>query len=587
MSSLRHLWFDSRHLLGNPAGQTLLTELDALGTRTRETILLIGDRLAAISLTLAQTFCRVAPAAWRTFGAKEFPRWVAIGERLAGEEPASRDGAAAYFTIDPHSLSLIGLDIAEEWSEIGRGTLQVSRRLGSQFFQSSAPLLVTLPAPIPDRLGAWVKHGCALLRAKGWKGEFLAASYFEAAPAALPVLSSAEMAAWAKLGMLVQDSGPWTFYTTLPTGFAAFSGIERMELLTACHQAASLAPKVVSEVFLHIPVALVPFPVHLRTLLLSLLVPVIRTEPTAILPLLPLLSHFMKTVPLDQDPWLQEQLATLAQRFSAGVPAVIRTLPRVCEETGKQGIADWLTKGLDVAKDNAAAGIAYFALESRSSLRQLRQSSQGVDLDEVQELLRKYIQMLSGTPVGIRKQEMFAYPPPLEEFPFYSDALPLPARVDMLPTYEENFRLFRLVAVQQAGRREFGTYDFSLAELWPQLPPHVRRLLKDDHDPLGGLAEYFRCFPHPDVLEALFVVVETQRVMTHMSRVYRGLQEELHWVTTLELPSLVPDLLLPLVPQLRARGREHNTVYDSALAAAEVYAQLLSAIVAEIGRAHV
>ena len=201
MSSLRHLWFDSRHLLGNPAGQTLLGELEALGGRVRETILTTGDRLAGISLTLAQTFCRTAPTAWRVFGAEEFPRWVAIGERLASEEPSSRDGAAAYFAIDPQGLSTLGLGLTETWADIGRETLKVSRRLGAQFFQGSAPLLTTLPGPIPERLQAWATHGSSLLKMKGWKGEFLAVSYFEAAPAALPILSGEEMAAWAKLGI--------------------------------------------------------------------------------------------------------------------------------------------------------------------------------------------------------------------------------------------------------------------------------------------------------------------------------------------------------------------------------------------------
>ena len=580
MSSLRHLWFDSRHLLGNPAGQALLVELDALGGRTRETILATGDRLAVLSLTLAQAFCRVAPAAWRAFGAKEFPRWVEIGERLAGEEPLSREGAAAYFAIDPHSLSLVGLGAAEQWSEIGRETLKVSRRLGSQFLQSSAPLLATLPVPVSDRLRAWAKHGCALLRAKGWKGEFLAVSYFEAASAALPVLSNDEIAAWATLGMLVQDSGPWTFYATLPKGFVAFSETERMLLLLASQHGATIAPKAATEVFLHLPPMLAPFPPHLRAFLLSLLVPVVRTDPVATLPLLPFLTSFVRSVQLDQRPWLQERLAALAQQFPVAVSPVIRILPRVCEEAGGNGVGEWLTKGLQVAKDNAAAGVAYFGLESRTSLRQLRQSSQGVDLEEVQELLRKCIQMLSGTSVGIRKHEIFAYPPPLEEFPSYSDALPLPARVDVLPTYEENFRLFRLVAMQQAGRREFGTYDFSLADLWPQLPTPVRQLLRADREPNGGLAEYFRCFPHPDILEALFLVLETRRVMRQMGRAYRGLQEELRWATALDLPSLLPELILPLLPQLGLRGRDHQSVYDSALVAAEVYVQLLSAIAA-------
>jgi hypothetical protein len=579
MSSLRHLWFDSRHLLGNPAGQTLLAELDALGGRTRETILATGDRLAGVSLTLAQAFCRVAPAAWHVFGANAFSRWVAIGERLAAEEPSSRDGATAYFTIAPHNLSVLGLELVEAWCEVGRDVLKVSRRLGTQFFLSSAPLLTTLPAPIPDRLRAWATHGSALLKTKGWKGEFLAVSYFEAAAAALPVLDNEEMAAWAKLGVLVQDTGPWTFYTALPKGFASFSGPERMSLFTACHRAASLNAKIAAEVFFQVPPVLVLFSPDLRSLLLSLLVLVIRTDPAVIPSLLLLLPSFVKSIQLDQHAWLQERLMIVARQFPAGIPPALRTLPRVSEETGRAGVEAWLAKGLDVAAGNASAGVAYFALESRTSLRQLRQSSQGVDLEEVQELLRKYIQMLSGTSVGIRKYDIFAYPPPLEEFPFVSDALPLPARVDILPTYEDNFRLFRLVALQQAGRREFGTYDFSVAELWPQLPSTVRQLLKDDQEPTGGLADYFRCFPHPDILEALFVVLETQRVMSSMSRIYRGIQDEIYWATLLELPSLLPDLLLPLLPQLRARGRSHLTVYDSARVAGEVYAQLLSAII--------
>ena len=238
MSSLRHLWFDNRHLLGDAVGQALVAALDALGSRPRETILNTGDRLAAISLTLAQTFCRTAPAAWQAFGAKGFSRWVRIGERLAAEEPASRDGAAAYFAIDPHAVARLGLPLVEEWAAIGRETLKVSRRLGTQFLQTSAPLLATLPEPLLQRLRAWATYGSALLGAKGWKGEFLAVAYFEAAPVALPVLSGEEMAEWAKLGLLVQDSGPWTFYSKLPVKFAALTVPQRLSLLRDCQAAA-------------------------------------------------------------------------------------------------------------------------------------------------------------------------------------------------------------------------------------------------------------------------------------------------------------------------------------------------------------
>lgn len=576
MSSLRHLWFDSRHLLGDVAGQTLLVALDNLGAKPREKILATGDRLATISLTLAQTFCRTAPTAWRTFGPKEFSRWVQVGERLASEEVSSRDGAAAYFAVDPQALARVGLAIAEEWAEIGRETLGVSRRLGTQYLQTSAPLLPFLPGPLPQRLRSWAKHGSSLLSAKGWKGEFLAVAYFDAAPAALPFLSDDEMRTWAKLGVLVQDSGPWTFYARLPQGFSHLAETERLPLLLASQTAATIAPKAAEESFFALPPVFLAAPVVLKPFLLGLLLPVLRTNPVAIPPLAQLIAPLLKALPLESRPGLQERLVALASAFPAGVPALVRMLPRVFEETGESGVCEWLTKGLEVAQTNATAGVAFFALESRTSLRVMRHASQGVELEEVQELLRKYMHMLSGVSVGIRPIDTLTYPPPLEAYPQYCDELPLPTRVDLLPTYEENFRLLRVLAVHQAARREFGTYDFSLETLWPRLPVALQQLLGSDLEPSGGLAEYFARYPHPDVCEALFLLFETRRIISCVASAYRGLTDDLCWVEDLALPSLLPVFLTDVVGGLLRAVHQPQTVYDSALFAGESYLRLLS-----------
>lgn len=580
MASLRHLWFDNRHLLGDAAGQKLLSALEHLGPRSRETILATGDRLAAVSLTLAQIFCRNAPVAWQTFGAKEFSRWVQIGERLASHEPASRDGAAAYFAVDPRALAHVGLDVADEWAEIGRDTLRISRRLGSQYMQTSAPLLPSLPGPLPQRLRAWARHGSALLGAKGWKGEFLAVAYFDAAPVALPLLNDAEMQAWARLGVLVQDAGPWTFYAKLPQGFARLNEEERLAVLLNSQTAAGISAKAAEESFFCLPSIIAAVSQPLRSFLLGLLLPVLRTNPAAILPFAPLVVPFLKSLTVEQRPALQERLVGLAQAFPAGVPALIRTLPRVFEETGERGTVEWLTKGLNVAQDNTTAGVAFFSLESRTSIRVMRQASQGVDLEEVQELLRKYIHMLSGTTVGIRPYDNFSYPPPLEQYPAYCDELPLPTRVDLFPTYEDNFRLFRVLAVQQAGRREFGTYDFSFATLWPSLPPALRQLLGEEVEPTDGLADYFTRFPHPDIVETLFMLFETRRINTHIAAAYHGLRDDLQWAETLVLPSVLPEFLVDIVGNLVKNAHPARTAYDSALAAGEVYLRLLSLVAA-------
>ncbi len=583
MSSIRNLWFDTRHLLGDARGHALLVELNALPESARETILAAGDRLADSSLTLAQVFCRNAPASWRAFGADVFPRWVQVGEQFIRHEPTSREGATAYFSIPPDELAQLGLDQAEAWAAIGREVLCISRRLGSQFLHTSAPLLASLPTPIESRLHAWAKHGSALLGEKGWRGEFLAVSYFSAAPVALPILSPQEMREWAALGVLVQDSGPWKFYTTLPNGFAELAEKIRLQLLVDCQTAASHSPKAAEAIFVQLPAVLAGLPTPLRAFLLTILAPVIRSDPTALPPLFALMGPCLKAIESERRPALRNALVGLAQDFAPGIPPALRTLPRAYEEAGEQRLLEWITKGRAIGRAGTEAGVAFFALESRTSLRVLRHDDTGIDLEEVQEVLRKYIQMLSGLAAGIERQEFFSYPPALEEFPVPGDAIPLPARIDLFSTYEENFRLFRALAVLQAGRREFGTYAFHLERLWPQLSEEVRQLREEGepphNQPTGGLPAFFSCFPHPHVVEGLFLLAETQRIAHRVGQSYRGLREELEWLNSLSLPSLLPETLRTLFATLTIPSQPSHTVYDSARWAAETYQRIVSSLV--------
>ena len=375
-------------------------------------------------------------------------------------------------------------------------------------------------------------------------------------------------------------AGPWTFYASLPRGFAELTSEERLLLLRSCQEATRVSTKAATEVFSLLPPVLLPFAPALRHLLLLLLTPAVRTDPASVPLTLPLLGPFVKSVTLESRPQLREPLLEVARQFPAGILPLIRTLPRAFEETGEPYVIDWLMRGLAIAADNATAGVAFFALESRTSLQVLRQSSSAVALEEVRERLRKYMHMLSGTTVGIVPQAVLSYPPALETFPIIADALPLPARVDVFPTYEDNFRLLRMWAVQQAGRREFGTYTFALGEMWPRLSPAVQQLMTSGEAHSGGLAEYFRCFPHPEIVEALFLLLETQRVNVALERHYRGLGGDLQWMASLSLPSLIPEVLHTAVSGLGFPTVSHTTVYDSARTAAEVYRTVLSSLVA-------
>jgi hypothetical protein len=105
--------------------------------------------------------------------------------------------------------------------------------------------------------------------------------------------------------------------------------------------------------------------------------------------------------------------------------------------------------------------------------------------------------MVSGAPATARPFEGLTLRPPLEDDPG-RDEVALPLRVDAFPTYEENARLYRLLAAQVAGRRAFGTYADR------------------------GLVTRLRDPERPALLEPFFLLAEGVRVQHRLAATYPG-----------------------------------------------------------------
>src|SRR5262249_52664763 len=114
---------------------------------------------------------------------------------------------------------------------------------------------------------------------------------------------------------------------------------------------------------------------------------------------------------------------------------------------------------------------------------------------------------LSGEGVTVRGVDGFSLRPPLEDIPAERE-VGLPIEVDLLPTHEENCRLYRFLATQLAGRREFGTYA-------------------DE-----GLRARLRDPAEPELLEHLVLVAEGVRVHHRLAAAYAGLAGEAEWAGT-------------------------------------------------------
>jgi hypothetical protein len=226
--------------------------------------------------------------------------------------------------------------------------------------------------------------------------------------------------------------------------------------------------------------------------------------PSDLAAVLPIAATLLAAVPPGRRLDALATAGRVADGFPAGVPALLRALPRVFEDVEQPPLEAWLAHGLAIADESADAGRAYFALESRTSVAVLRDSRVAIALDEAQGVLRKVVQMLTARPATPRPAGRFGLRPALEAADGAA-TLALPSSIDVLDAYEDNRRLYGVLAALLAARRLHGTYDDAAAL-----------------EALG--AEDRAAF-----LEDLFLVAEGYRTAHRMGGEYPGVGAETAW----------------------------------------------------------
>ncbi len=504
MDSVRALWFES-HLFGDREGRRAHAAAERLGPQAHTTILAVADRLATASPVVAQQFYRCAWAVWTVLGAESFARWADLGCALLTHDLALRDAALAYFSVRPRALARMGLDRLQTWCEAGARVAAVSRKLGAVFFESTAPIIDAIE---PELLGEWVRQGIRLQGVGGWHGEFIAQAYFGAARQALRRLRAAELGAWAHLGVAVQPAlREGKFFGDLPAGLGSLSVTDRSVLFSTAIAVAAVNPPAAAMLYTQLPGALMRLQPIVRHQLLRVFQVVGALVASSLPDIVPVAGALVHDIPAPRRQAALDILLAVARDFPAGAVPLLRSLPVAYEEVPHAAVEQWVQRGLSIAAANEEAGIAYFGLQSRTSVKVLEAASTAATLTDVQGLLRKYVHMLSGQPVSIRADDPFRLRPPLEEFPLENE-IALPLKIDLFATHEDNCRAYRFVAAQLAGRREFGTYDAAV-------PADT-----------GGLLRFLRAPEHPQLLEELFLVAEGYRIASALARTYPGLLRE-------------------------------------------------------------
>lgn len=501
----RSLWLDG-HLLDDRAGRQAHAAAEALGPIVHESLLARGDALAEVSAAVAQRYYLRAGTLCEAFGADAFARWADAGASLLRQEPPQREAALAFFSVPAKVARAVGVDALVGWCALGAEAAAVSRKLGAAFLEGSAAVLDRLE---PGKIERWAAEGSALARSDGWRGEFRGRALFASGPAALEALETEDLRAWARLAVALHPAVKESdVFAELPAGLHLLKGDDRRRFFAAVHRAAGDDPRAAWAIYRELPGALRRLHVSIRSKVLHILAAAAGHATAELREVLPVVAALVHDVPRTLRQQALDLGVGVADAFPAGSIAFLRSLPAAYEEAEPTGVDEWVARGLLIARSNPDAGSAFFRRESRTSMKVLHASSTAAVLTDVQGLLRKYIQMLSGSPVSIRSAMSSQVRPELEEFPLEAE-IALPLKLDRFDTHEDNCRLYRVVAAQLAGRRMAGTYE-------------ARR----PADAGKSLHEYIIDPEKPALLEELFLVAEGFRVAKRLARGFAGIAHD-------------------------------------------------------------
>jgi len=392
---------------------------------------------------------------------------------------------------------------AEPWIERLATLDGRAPRLVDACARASLPRLGRVPF---ENLSAWIDAGAALAEGGGWRAERRSRAFFEESRA-LDILDRDLFGPWSALAMRfgkALDDG--RFFALLDERIAKWRATERRDWLAVIAAIVERDSRVATTLYRDLVPALDrPEPTLRAGALAALARGASAIDPGALAALIPVLGSLLASIPTARHATAVSMLHTVATSAPGALVGFLRALPRVLElASDETRLAEWIARGVAIGETNLDAGIAFFSLASRTSERTLLASPTAVPLAEIQGELRKFVQMLSGSPAVPNGVGSFRFRPPLEAHP-ESGQVTLPDVIDRLGTYEDDARLFRVLAAFVAGRREAGTY----------VHPELLDRLEADGEP-SHLGEVVR-------------MTDGYRVARHLARTYPGLAREIDW----------------------------------------------------------
>ena len=517
-------------------------------------ILETAASVASISLRAGIEFLRAAPAAAETLDVAELRSWGEMGRRLAMGDVET---AISFFVADVDDLKavpraaqgllfqlcsrqmILSATTATETlrkaaplaqalndQQTLRDVLEIAAEIARRSAKHSADFLTTTPqvvAALRRFTDATVRENAfELASAFAFRAGGMAADAWAAIPTALADLDSADAL------RLLQSTGD----------FLERGGGGALNLMLSGGEILRLSPEVFADwiellktVAQHGNASLVAF---------------VRASPRFVR------GFFFAANRLEAIA-LTKRILALTQEIAhvdgEAALACFRSSPGVLRTVAVEQFEEWAHHGLLTTTSDARARRSYFALETRSSYEVLHSGSNGVALDAVKDVLRLYVEALTGREIEIAPIAAV----PVETRIGDGKTIHLPSLVAEFGDDALDFRLYKVLAAHAAGQIEFATHEYDT----PNLRAAYDAIL-EAYDPANAAARdafalngyladipataeqarvkepasldytsVLRLFPDPQLARRVFGTLENGRIDLRLRHKYRGLARDL------------------------------------------------------------
>lgn len=539
----------------------LARRLNALPTEKKRAALETSASIAGVSLRVSRDFVEAVPAAAQLLSAEDLKNWGELGRRLA---MASADVGSAYFASGTAELADVpeecrpllfrictkqlvlststavdtfklvpqlarltnGSDELTKFLELALEVADRSAKHSADYLANSIAVAAAFERFENDRefvANAWFSLGGAFAARTGG----MTAELWAAIPEAIGKLSAADSVVLAGRSQEMLDLG----------------GSVTLHFVSSGSKVLNIAPysfATWSEICFAIGK-------HGNSVLISFL----RATPTV----LATITRGRPSEAANNIAHMLTQIGILAEVDAESALAAFRSSSDALAKVSVKQFESWVAEGIEEHRESSSkARRSYFALETRESAEKLHRSRLGLDLDRVGNILRLYVEALTGREVGIEPLSAISQESRIGD----GKTIYLPSNVGEFSDDDTNFRLYKVLAAHGSGQIEFGTFVQDSTELKAvytdlkalysatadqldafSLAGYIEDVQKGETarpDDLVDAAELpagydyravVNVFPEPRLARKIFGTMENARIDHRLRTEYRGLIKDL------------------------------------------------------------